>query len=113
LRASEPRGRGREERKERERRTPRTAPSSSLPRTAPSSLLLFFSEKKKEEEVDSSTLIFFLFDFFFLPKNETARTVIALVYYTENTKETNEKAKNAEGKPSRRRGRPPKVAKEA
>ena len=42
-----------------------------------------------------------------------ARTVIALVYYTENTKETNEKAKNAEGKPSRRRGRPPKVSKEA
>jgi hypothetical protein len=41
-----------------------------------------------------------------------ARTVIALVYYTENTKETNEKAKTAEGKPSRRRGRPPKVAKE-
>ena len=42
-----------------------------------------------------------------------ARTVIALVYYTENTKETNEKAKTAEGKPSRRRGRPPKVSKEA
>jgi len=42
-----------------------------------------------------------------------ARMVIALVYYTENTKAANEKAKNAEGKPSKRRGRPPKVSKEA